>query len=122
MPAEHSLETLEQPSIRRLARVARALGPLVDTVVFIGGAIAPLLQSDPPFEAARPTNDVDGVVASANYAGMQRLGVILPGLRFRQDPGNAPHLHRWTSPDGDLFDLRAGLLALSLISLAPPGR
>lgn len=105
METELPPETMEHPSTQRLKRVASALGPLVDDVVFIGGAIAPLLQSDPPFEAARPTNDVDGVVASATYADMQKLEATLRELRFRQDPDDMPHLHRWTSPDGDLFDL-----------------
>jgi hypothetical protein len=41
------------PSLDRVAIVARALGDLAGEVVFIGGAIAPLLQIDPPFREAR---------------------------------------------------------------------
>lgn len=93
------------PSIVRLKRVAIALGPLAERVVFIGGAITPLLQSDPPFGEARPTRDVDAVTASATYADVGRLHEALRAQGFRQDPGETMHLHRWTSPDGDLLDL-----------------
>ncbi len=61
-------ELLHHPSVQRIRRVAVALGELAGEVVFIGGAIAPLLQDDPPFEEARPTRDVDAVTASTSYA------------------------------------------------------
>jgi len=93
------------PSIVRLKRVAIALGPLVEQVVFIGGAITPLLQTDPPFGEARPTKDVDAVTASATYGDVGRLHEALRAQGFRQDPGETQHLHRWTSPDGDWLDL-----------------
>lgn len=35
------------PALLRVAMVARALGPLNERIVFIGGAIAPLLHSQP---------------------------------------------------------------------------
>jgi predicted nucleotidyltransferase len=72
--------------------------------VFIGGAIAPLLQTDPPFPRARVTSDVDGVVASQRYGDLDALGARLRARGFRQDP-HAAHLHRWTSPSGIPFDL-----------------
>lgn len=93
------------PSIVRLQRVALALGPLAERVVFIGGAITPLLQSDPPFGEARPTRDVDAVTASATYGDVGRLHEALRARGFRQDPRETMHLHRWTSPDGDWLDL-----------------
>lgn len=96
---------LASPSVQRLTRVALALGDLVADVVFIGGAIAPLLQVRPPFAEARPTRDVDGVVASARYADLARLGDALRQRGFRQDPGDTAHLHRWRSPVGDALDL-----------------
>lgn len=92
------------PVLARLAAVAAELGDLVDQVVFIGGAIAPLLQTDPPFPRARVTSDVDGVVASQRYGDLDALGARLRARGFRQDP-HAAHLHRWTSPSGIPFDL-----------------
>lgn len=93
------------PAVRRLARVATALGDLVQEVVFVGGAIAPLLQTDPPFGAPRPTKDVDAVIASRGYWELENLHTRLTSLGFRQDPAEAQHMHRWVSPDGDLLDL-----------------
>lgn len=93
------------PAVRRLARVATALGDFSQQVVFVGGAIAPLLQTDPPFGAPRPTKDVDAVVASRGYWELKTLHERLTSLGFRQDPSEAQHMHRWVSPDGDLLDL-----------------
>lgn len=98
-------EMLRHPSVQRLRRVATALGDLAPDVVFIGGAIAPLLQSDPPFAEARPTKDVDGVVASTSYAEVGPLHDELRRRGFMQQPGDTAHMHRWWSPDGDAFDL-----------------
>jgi len=95
----------QHPALRQLASVARALGNLKDRVVFIGGALSPLLQVDPPFPAARPTADVDAVIATASYAAAQRIEETLRARGFRQDPGAKAHAHRWVSPDGVLFDL-----------------
>lgn len=95
----------DHPSVQRLKRVARALGDLSSDIVFIGGAIAPLLQLDPPFGEARPTKDVDGVIASTVYAD---LGPICDALRkkgFIQSADDAAHVHRWRSPSGDALDL-----------------
>ncbi len=74
-------------------------------MAFVGGAIAPLLQTDPPFGAPRPTKDVDAVIASRGYWELETLHTRLTLLGFRQDPSEAQHMHRWVSPDGDLLDL-----------------
>ena len=92
------------PSLDRVATVAAELGDLAGRVVFIGGAIAPLLQTDPPFPRARVTSDVDGVIASASYADYERLRVELTERGFRQGT-DAKHVHRWVSPSGIPFDL-----------------
>jgi predicted nucleotidyltransferase len=88
-----------------VAAVAAELGELANRVVFIGGAIAPLLQTDPPFPRARPTSDVDGVIATSAYAEWQRFQVRLIQKGFRQDPGDPTHAHRWIGPSGIPFDL-----------------
>jgi predicted nucleotidyltransferase len=72
--------------------------------VFIGGAVAPLLQSHPPFPRARVTSDVDGVIGSTTYAELERLQDQLTARGFRQGPDGA-HMHRWIAPDGIPFDL-----------------
>jgi predicted nucleotidyltransferase len=92
------------PSLERVASVAAELGDLARRVVFVGGAIAPLLQTDPPFPRARLTTDVDGIIASTTYADQERLRVKLNDRGFRQGM-DAEHVHRWVSPSGIPFDL-----------------
>lgn len=89
-----------------LAEVARALGGILDRVVFIGGAIAPLLQVDRPFRAPRPTDDVDAIAATLSYSEFERMGGELRALGFRE-PSGAMHAHRWTAPGPNAvkFDL-----------------
>lgn len=98
-------EILVHPSIQRLKRVARALDELAEDVVFVGGSIAPLLQTKPLFDEARPTRDVDGLVASTAYSDIERLHDALRAGGFGQTPGDTAHIHRWISPDGDVLDL-----------------
>ena len=93
------------PAIDRVAAVAVDLGDLATRVVFIGGAIAPLLQTDPSFPRARVTSDVDGVVASSTYAESERLHRELALRGFRQAIGDTRHVHRWTGPSEIPFDL-----------------
>jgi hypothetical protein len=73
--------------------------------VFIGGAIAPLLHTDPPFEQPRPTKDADAVTASQSYRDVEELHNKLRARGFWQDTSETKHIHRWRSPDGDAFDL-----------------
>lgn len=95
----------EWPSVQRIHRVARALGDLSNDVVFIGGAIAPLLQTDPPFDSPRPTKDADALTASAKYSDLDRLHQALRDREFRHDTTDTNHIHRWRSPDDDILDL-----------------
>ena len=81
------------------------LGELAAEVVFIGGAIAPLLQTDPPFDEARPTKDVDGVIATNRYADTGRIAELLRAKGFSQAVGETNHIHRWYSPAKDPLDL-----------------
>lgn len=98
-------EVLRHPSVKRLKRVAEALGDLTPRVVFIGGSIAPLLQTVPPFDEARPTADVDGVVATTAYTEIDALHAALRARGFRQPLSDSAHVHRWRSPQDDLLDL-----------------
>ena len=45
-------------SMERMARVARKLGSLCDRMVFIGGAVAPLLHTDQVMPSPRATEGV----------------------------------------------------------------
>jgi predicted nucleotidyltransferase len=83
----------------------RELGPLADSVVFVGGAIAPLLHTESPLPAPRATKDVDGVVASHRYADSERLHRALRKQGFRHVTAAGAHVHRWVAPSGELLDL-----------------
>lgn len=72
------------PALTHLCAIAEALGPLVDRVVFIGGAIAPLLQTHPISPRVRPTKDVDGLAITASYGDFDRLQEDLRGRGFQQ--------------------------------------
>ena len=50
------------PNLPGLRCIATALGELRSQVVFVGGAVAGLLVSDPLAAAVRATRDIDAVV------------------------------------------------------------
>jgi predicted nucleotidyltransferase len=95
----------QHPAVVRLAHIAMELGELREQVVFIGGAIAPLLQVAPPFAAARPTSDVDGITASTSYGNAYEIEQALRAKGFRQTLGDTHHAHRWLAPSGIPLDL-----------------
>ncbi|MGQ0815317.1 MAG: hypothetical protein ACT4O1_12805 [Gemmatimonadota bacterium] len=80
-----------------LIEVARALGDLLDRLVFIGGTVAPLLQSESVFSAPRPTADVDAIAVTINYSDFEALREQLRARGF-QEQVNSGHAHRWTTP------------------------
>lgn len=92
------------PATDPLLRIARSLGELRERVVFIGGSVAPILQSVPPMPRARVTDDVDALLVSAGYSESAALEDAVAGLGFRRDT-SATHAHRWIAPDGDKLDL-----------------
>jgi hypothetical protein len=99
------------PALDRLRRIASQLGPLTERVVFIGGAVAPLLQTDAVLPRVRPTHDVDAVIATSSYAELGSLREALSARGFSEAPLppelDAPlHMHRWIAPEGGgPFDL-----------------
>jgi hypothetical protein len=80
-------------------------------VVFIGGAVAPLLQTEEVLARVRPTKDVDAVIATSSYAELGPLGTSLRERGFSDaavppEHGATTHMHRWIAPDdGGPFDL-----------------
>lgn len=88
---------MDDTALSLLIEVATSLGDLVDRVVFIGGAVVPLLQVERPFPSVRRTDDVDAIVASAGYADFEAVRQALRKRGFRE-PISAPHLHRWITP------------------------
>jgi nucleotidyltransferase AbiEii toxin of type IV toxin-antitoxin system len=72
-------------SIALLERAASALGPLLDEVVFVGGATITLWITDPGAPAPRPTKDVDVVVEVTTRADLELFDQRLRERGFRED-------------------------------------
>lgn len=96
---------IRDPSLQRLVSIASALGSLRERVVFIGGAIAPILHSETVLPYSRPTHDVDAVLATHRYSDSADVGAELRSLGFHQRAIPTAHVHRWLSADGISFDL-----------------
>ena len=105
----------DDPNLPYLRLVATALGDLREQLVFVGGAVAGLLVTDPLAEAVRATRDVDAVVE----AGLSRFHAIeaeVAARGFVRDIDSGV-ICRWIHRDsGVLFDLmpvQAGVLGFS---------
>jgi predicted nucleotidyltransferase len=92
-------------SLQRIAEIAKELGDLSAEVVFIGAAIAPLLQTERVVPRVRPTKDVDAVIATSSYSQYNVLQERLTKLGFKEAGYAGSHVHKWISPSGIPFDL-----------------
>lgn len=95
----------EHPSVERIRHVALALADINESVVYIGGAIAPLLQTESSFRSARVTKDVDAIGAASTYSAHGSLQAALRTRGFREDVSGTGHAHRWIARNGIVFDL-----------------
>jgi predicted nucleotidyltransferase len=88
-------------SALQLEAAAAVLGPLVDEVVFVGGATVHLWITEPGAPPARATDDVDVICEVATRVEYHRLGERLRerGLREAMDE---PVICRWRSADPSL--------------------
>lgn len=94
----------DDPNLRHLRRIADALGDLRETFVFIGGAVAGLLLTDPLAGGVRPTRDVDAVV-DAGRSTFLRIEAAIRARGFTPDTDSGV-ICRWVHRDsGTLFDL-----------------
>lgn len=72
---------LDDPNLQNLRAIAEALGVLRDRVVFVGGATAGLLVTDPAAERVRATKDIDAIV-EAEFAQFRRIEEEVAALGF----------------------------------------
>lgn len=92
------------PNLPRLRAVAEALGDLCERLVFVGGATAGLLLTDPAAESVRATVDVDAILQSslAQYYAVEEQ-VAARGFVRNAESGV---ICRWVhKASGVLFDL-----------------
>ncbi len=92
------------PNLPYLRCIAEALGDLREQVVFVGGAVAGLLVTDPLADGVRATRDVDAVV-NATRAVFHRIEEAVAQRGFVRDV-HSNVICRWVHKDsGVLFDL-----------------
>jgi len=90
-------------SIELLELAADALGPLLDDVVFVGGATVTLWITDPGAPPVRPTKDVDVVVEVTTRGGFHDFEARLRERRFSEDQEDGV-ICRWRHPGGLILD------------------
>lgn len=88
-------------SALQLETAAALLGPLLDEVVFVGGATVHLWITEPGAPPTRATEDVDVVCEVASRVKYHRLGDRLRE-RGLQEAMDAPVVCRWRSADPQL--------------------
>ena len=79
-----------------IGRVARYLGPLLNEVVFVGGATVELLLSRPLVYDLRVTRDVDFIMEVMNLPDYYRFSDRLRNLGFREKVGGDHPICSWT--------------------------
>ncbi len=94
----------DDPNLPDLRRIASALGELREQVVFLGGAVAGLLITDPLASSVRATRDVDAIV-DAGRATFHLIEARLSTCGFMPD-ASSDVICRWVHrPSGVMFDL-----------------
>lgn len=94
----------DDPNLPYLRHIAEALGDLREQVVFVGGAVAGLLVTDPLADPVRATRDVDAVV-NASRAMFHRIEEAVAARGFARDV-SSDVICRWVhKASGVLFDL-----------------
>jgi hypothetical protein len=84
------------PNVALLEVVANHLGAeLLGELVFVGGAVAGLLITDPAMPAIRPTQDVDLICSVLRVADYYRVGTRLKKRGFREDQRPGAPTCRW---------------------------
>lgn len=86
----------DDPNVAMIEAVAERLGEtLRKQLVFVGGAVAGLLITDPAQPAIRPTEDVDLLVEVATRADYALVEEALRQRGFRHDLSAAAPICRW---------------------------
>ena len=75
--------------------VVQLLAPVLDELVFVGGATTGLFITDPAAAGIRPTKDVDVIVDVTSYAKYTALAERLRALGLGEDATPGAPLCRW---------------------------
>lgn len=85
-------------NILMLGEVAKRLQPLLEQLVFVGGATVDLLLTDQAAQTARPTEDVDTIIDVATKHAYDQLSMELIDLGWRNDTSSGI-ICRWQQDD-----------------------
>ena len=86
---------MANPNLELLLGIARAMGPLCEQVVFVGGCATGLLIDDAGLMDVRPTEDVDAIVEVATLGAYHRLAEQLMQRGFTQTMEDNTPPFRW---------------------------
>ncbi len=103
-------------NVLMLESVAQRLGDdLLGEMVFVGGAVAGLLITDPAMPAIRPTEDVDLLVQTLTLADYRRVENTLVARGFAHDMSPDAPICRWRVGDVavDVMPALEGILGFS---------
>lgn len=106
---------MADPNLALLAAMARAMGPLCEKVVFVGGCATGLLIDNPRLMDVRPTEDVDAIVEVASLAAYHQLAAELIRRGFRQtmEDNTPPFRWYWSRMQLDLVPLDEKVLGFA---------
>lgn len=116
---------LNDPNVSLLERAAEQLGDtLLGQLVFVGGAVAGLLISDPAMPDIRPTQDVDVICQVISRADYHQLGMQLRQRGFQEDNRPGAPLCRWCIEDLilDLMPTQGNILGFPIAGIPWPWR
>jgi len=98
-------------NIAVVAEIAKALAPLKEEVIFVGGAVVSLYTDDPAADEVRPTQDVDMTLNILNLGHWVKLQEKLAILGFYPDPqGHAICSYKYKDIPVDIMSLEDGPL------------
>lgn len=86
---------MPDPNLPLLEEAAHKLAPLLEEIVFVGGAILGLLITDQAAAPIRGTNDVDVIAEIVTYADYIAFSERLRKVHFKEDSGERPLTCRW---------------------------
>lgn len=103
------------PNVANVELIAKALGPLRERLVLVGGCAAGLLFTNPAAAPARVTFDVDLLAEVAALAGYHQLEKAFSKLGFTRDMSKDAPICRWRlgELEVDLMPTESSILGFS---------
>jgi hypothetical protein len=95
---------MPNPSLEQLIAAAALLRPMLEELVFVGGAVTSVLVTDEGAGVPRATLDVDAIAEIGSYAEYSAFGERLRALGFSEDTSEGAPLCRWVQ-SGTILDV-----------------